>query len=335
MAKENLIRFDWAIKRLLRNKANYTVLEGFLSVLLNDDIKIINIKESESNQKSPDDKFNRVDLLAEDSRGELLIIEIQNNSEVDYLLRMLYGASKAVTEQLKKGDRYDKICKVYHINIIYFRLGDGEDYVYRGIADFRGIHRNNVLKLTKEQKQFFVKEHVEDLFPEYFILCVCDFDNVAKDSLDEWIYYLKNTEIPDNFTARGLKEAREQLLYDRLSEKEKRAYDHHLDQTRYEQNVIDDAYYSGHLEGKTEGRAEGLAVGEAIGLEKGEAIGFEKGEAIGLEKGEAIGLEKGLEKWRKNIVLNSQQAGLAIETISGITGLSQEEITNILKSETL
>ena len=299
MAKGSLIRFDWAIKRLLRNKADYTVLEGFLSVLLNEDIKIINIKESESNQEYADDKFNRVDMLAENSRGELLIIEMQNNSEVDYLLRMLYAASKTVTEQLKKGDRYGKICKVYHINILYFRLGDGEDYVYRGIADFRGIHRNNVLQLTDEQKKFFVKEHVEELFPEYYILCVCDFDNVAKDSLDEWIYYLKNTDIPDNFMARGLKEAKEQLLYDHLSEEEKRAYDHHLSQTRFEKNVVEDAYASG--------RFEGLAEGEAIGLEKGEAIGLEK------------------------VVLNSRQAGFSIETIATITRLTQEEILHILE----
>ena len=145
MTKGNLIRFDWAMKRLLRNKADYTVLEGFLSVLLEEDIKIINIKESESNQEHVDDKFNRVDILVENRAGELLIIEMQNNSEVDYLLRMLYGVSKTITEQLKKGDRYEKICKVYHINIVYFRLGDGKDYVYRGVADFRGIHHNNIL----------------------------------------------------------------------------------------------------------------------------------------------------------------------------------------------
>ena len=166
MAKGNFIRFDWAIKRLLRNKADFKVLEGFLSVLLDEDIKIINLKESESNQEHAEDKFNRVDILVENSSGELIIIEMQNNSEVDYLMRMLYGTSKVVVEQLKKGDRYGKICKIYHINIVYFRLGDGEDYVYRGIADFRGIHRNNVLKLTEDQKKFFVKEKVEELFPE-------------------------------------------------------------------------------------------------------------------------------------------------------------------------
>ena len=317
MTKGNLIRFDWAMKRLLRNKADYTVLEGFLSVLLNEDIKIINIKESESNQTHADDKFNRVDMLVENSSGELLIIEMQNNSEVDYLLRMLYGVSKTITEQMKKGDRYEKICKVYHINIVYFRLGDGEDYVYRGVADFRGIHRNNVLKLTEEQKKFFKKENIEGLYPEYYVLCVLDFDDLAKDGLDEWIYYLKNTEIPEHFTARGLKEARELLLYDNLPEEEKRAYDHHLYQARYEQNVVEDAYSSG------------LFDGETIGLEKGEAIGLEKGEAIGLEKGEAIGLGKGLVK----VVINSHHAGHSIEAIAAITGLTQEEIIHILECE--
>jgi len=302
MSNKNIIRFDWAMKRLLRNKADYAVLEGFLSVVLGEDIKIVTINDSESNQEHAEDKFNRVDILVENNNGELFIIEMQNNSEVDYLFRMLYGVSKAVTEQLKKGDRYSKIRKIYHINIVYFRLGDGEDYVYHGIADFRGIHKNNVLKLTEEQKKFFVKENVEDIFPEYYILCVRDFDDFAKNSLDEWIYYLKNTEIPDNFTARGLKEAREQLLYDNLSDEEKKAYDHHVNQTRYEQNVVEDAYESGHFDG------------EAIGLEKGEAIGLEKGEAKSLKK----------------VVINSNRAGYSIEDISAITGLTKEDIIRIL-----
>ena len=267
MAKNHLIRFDWAIKRLLRNKADYAVLEGFLSVLLNENIKILNIKESEGNREEPNDKINRVDIFVEDSKGEFMIIEVQNSYEVDYLLRMLYGVSKAVTEHLKKGGRYGTIRKIYHINIIYFPFGDGGDYVYHGITDFRGIHHNNQLILTEKQKEFFVREYVWEVLPEYYILCAQDFDKVAQDSLDEWIYYLKNTEIPDHFTAPGLKEAREQLQYDNMSQEEQIDYNHHLDQTRYEQNVIDDSFDLGLFEGKK----IGLKEGEAIGLEKGEA----------------------------------------------------------------
>ena len=62
--QDRYIRFDWAVKRLLRQKANFDVLEGFLTVLLGEEVKIIELLESESNQQSVDDKFNRVDIKA-------------------------------------------------------------------------------------------------------------------------------------------------------------------------------------------------------------------------------------------------------------------------------
>lgn len=52
----NYIRFDWAMRRLLRNKANFAVLEGFLTTLLRDRIKIQKLLESESNQEEEFDK---------------------------------------------------------------------------------------------------------------------------------------------------------------------------------------------------------------------------------------------------------------------------------------
>jgi len=58
-----LIRFDWAIKRMLRDKANFAVLEGFLSVLLKEKVTIEAILSSEANQETDDDKYNDVDIL--------------------------------------------------------------------------------------------------------------------------------------------------------------------------------------------------------------------------------------------------------------------------------
>ena len=78
---QNFIRFDWAIKKLLRDKANFVILEGFLTVVLNQKIKILQILESESNQEDENDKFNKVDLLVKNQQGELIIIEVQNNKE--------------------------------------------------------------------------------------------------------------------------------------------------------------------------------------------------------------------------------------------------------------
>ena len=48
--KDRYIRFDWAIKRLLRQKANFGVLEGFLTVFLGEKITIVELLESEGNQ---------------------------------------------------------------------------------------------------------------------------------------------------------------------------------------------------------------------------------------------------------------------------------------------
>ena len=168
---ENLIRFDWAMKRLLRDKSNYVVLEGFLSTLLEEDVHICKFLESESNQADASDKFNRADILAEDSKGELLIIEVQNNRELDYFHRILYGVSKTIAESIGLGDAYSKVRKVYSINIVYFDLGEGKDYVYHGKTDFRGLHNpNDILRLSVRQREIFVGKEAGDLFPEYYCL---------------------------------------------------------------------------------------------------------------------------------------------------------------------
>ena len=85
--------------------------------------------------------------MAENENGELCIIEVQNNRELTYFHRMLYGVSKAITEYIGLGSPYDKVRKVYSINIVYFELGQGKDYVYHGKTEFFGIHNNDKLNL--------------------------------------------------------------------------------------------------------------------------------------------------------------------------------------------
>lgn len=261
-----LIRFDWAMKRLLRNKADYCIVEGLLTVLLGRKITIKNLLESESNKETADDKFNRVDLLAEGEDGELMIFEIQNDRQLDYFHRMAYGTSKAIAEYMKEGMPYDKVRKVYSINIVYFSLGQGNDYAYRGTTQFVSMHDNKeVLRLSKVQQKVFNCETPADIFPEYYLLRVDKFDDVAKTPLDEWIDFLKNGQIPSTASAPGLKEARERLRIDSLSEQERRAYDYRMENLSYQASVIETGRYEGRLEGLAEGRAEGRAEGEATG----------------------------------------------------------------------
>ena len=60
-----LVSFDWAIKRLLRSKVNFDILEGFLSELLGYDIRILALLESESNRDYPGQKSNRLDQFSQ------------------------------------------------------------------------------------------------------------------------------------------------------------------------------------------------------------------------------------------------------------------------------
>ena len=112
---DKYVRFDWAMKRMLRDKANFAVLEGLLTVLLEEPIHILEILESEGNQQSEDDKFNRVDIKAKDSKDEIIIVEIQNTRELYYLERILYGVAKAITEHITLGQSYQAVKKIYSI----------------------------------------------------------------------------------------------------------------------------------------------------------------------------------------------------------------------------
>lgn len=251
--KRTYISFDWALKRLLRDKANFDVLEGFISTLLNTNIKIHKILESEGNKEHEDSKYNRVDLLAENTQGELLLIEVQGEPEFAYFQRMLFGTSKLVTEYIESGQNYDNIKKIYSINIVYFNLGQGQDVVYHGKTEFRGIHNNELLELSPFQKQRFNVDSVFQLYPEYYILKVNDFNRWSRIPLDQWLYFLSTSDIPDDADAPGLPEAREKLEIIRMTREERRAYDNYLLDRAILKNTMITAAGEGVIEGKQKG----------------------------------------------------------------------------------
>ena len=297
----NYIRFDWAMKRLLRDKANFAVLEGLITTLLGEKMTIQKLLESESNQESEYDKYNRVDILAENEKGELFIVEIQNNNEFAYFRRMLFGTSKLVTEYINRGEGYDKVRKIYSINIVYFTLGVGEDFVYHGKTEFRGIHNNELLRLSPFQRQTFKVSEVSQLYPEYYILKVNDFDKWSKVPLEQWIYFLNTGEIPEEATAPGLPEARERLKLDKLSKGELEAYYRHLDNVV----ILRDNIHTEREEGRAEGRAEGR------------------------EEGLAEGLAEGRVEERLNNARSMKILGVSFDIIRQVTGLSMEEIEKL------
>lgn len=303
--KDRYIRFDWAIKRLLRQKANFDVLEGFLTVFIGEEVKIVEILESEGNQQTPDDKFNRVDIKARNSKGEIILVEVQNTSELYYLERILYGVAKAITEHIHLGDTYKEVKKVYSISILYFDIGKGADYLYVGQNKFIGVHTNDQLVITAKEKGAFVQKSPAEIFPEYILVRVNEFDKVAVTPLEEWVAYLKSGVIKENTTAPGLQEARKKLQYYSMTDAERYAYDEHLNAVMIQNDVLGNA----REEGLAEGRAEGLTQGRAEGLAEGRAEG----------RAEA----------KKDIVKSMLSNGLSVEQAAKYSGLTVEEVESI------
>ena len=252
--QRRLISLDWAIKKLLRSKANFGILEGFLSELLFEDIKILEILESESNQELRDDKYNRVDLKVKNQKDEIIIIELQYATEYDYLQRILYGTSKVITEHIKVKEDYSSIVKVISVNILYFDLGIGKDYIYKGVTKFEGIHNHDELQLNDKQKELYKQENISKLYPEYYLIKVKNFNDIAKDNLDEWIYFLKNEEIKDEFNAKGIKEAKEKLDIMKLPKEKQIAYERYVEDLMYQNSLINSNYGAGKIEGIKEAK---------------------------------------------------------------------------------
>ena len=144
------------------------------------------------------------------------------------------------------------------------------------------------------QKQRFKVDAVSQLYPEYYILKVNDFNQVAKTPLEEWIYYLNTGNIPSDATAPGLEEARERLKLDSMTKDELSAYYRHLDNVVILRSNI-----------QTE-RMEGMEEGMEKGLKKGR--------------------EEGRLEANRNTVRNLKKLGATVEFISQATGLSKEEI---------
>lgn len=298
MGKDNYIRFDWAIKRLLRDKANFSVLEGLLTVLFNDKTTIVEILESESNQQHEDDKFNRVDVKAKNSKGEIILVEVQNTRELYYLERILYGTAKAITEHISLGKTYKEVKKIYSISILYFDLGKGSDYLYHGQNHFIGVHTKDELLITAKEEGAIVQKLPAEIFPEYFLIRVNEFNQVAKTPLEEWIQYLKTGDIAPDTTAPGLSEAREKLRYHDMSPEERHAYDEHVNAIMIQNDVLNTAKEEGLEEGRAEGRAEGRVEGE---------------------KKKAI-----------EVASNLKTMGLSTDMIMKAIGLTKEEVEGIL-----
>jgi hypothetical protein len=217
---------------LLRDKANYDVVEGFLNEFTGHLFKITDVLVNETNNKNRRNESEKVDILVEDDKGELILVEIQFIFSLEYFYRKLFGVSKTIVEQMVQSEQYPKIQKIYSIYTVYFDFGKGEDYVYTGKTVFEGLHNHDILDLPQNHRKIISEIEAGDLSPEYYFIKVDKFNDVITDMLDEWIYYLKHNQVKEEFKAKGLLKLSKVLDYDCLSREDKNDFDHTIDERR-------------------------------------------------------------------------------------------------------
>jgi predicted transposase/invertase (TIGR01784 family) len=283
MEERTIISFDYAIKYLLRDKADFGILSGFLTELLGREIVVVSIMESESNKADPKDKSNRVDLKARIDGGELAVFEFQFHQAVDFFGRVLYGVSKAIIEQVSAGDDIYGIKKVYSINIAYYDMGAERDYLFHGKFDgCKGVHYNN------EIIGFNAFDESEDIHPEYYLIMPKKFDGKMRSLFDEWVYVLQTSTVRDDFTAAGIAEAKVKLDLLRMSPDERKRYETYL----ANRSSVNSALYTSELKGHAKGLAEGMEKGKAEGLAEARMEIARNLKASGMDAGEIAQITK-------------------------------------------
>ncbi|MBF0423579.1 MAG: PD-(D/E)XK nuclease family transposase, partial [Magnetococcales bacterium] len=212
------------------------------------------------------DKYDRVDMKIRDGKGELILIELQYEREYDYLHWLVYGRARTITEHNNAGDTYSKVPKLVSISTLYFDPGLGNDDIYHGTTSFKGLHTNDELQLTEGLKDLFHRQRVADIFPEFHLLRVNRFDDMARNTLDEWIDFLKTGDMRNEYTARGLTKAKELPDVLNLPEAERQAYERYQDDLHFQASMVESTWGAGKLEG----RKERIQIGKVVGIRIGE-----------------------------------------------------------------
>jgi predicted transposase/invertase (TIGR01784 family) len=326
--EREIISFDYAIKNILRDKANFDILSGFLTELLNKPVSVQEILESEGNTSTIDGKVNRLDLKAKIDGGEIAVFEIQFFDQIDFLGKVLFNACKAVVEQVPSGDLFD-IKKVYSINIAYYGMSAKKEYFFvANLTEFKGVNFDEVIPFSQNlDPRSKVRK---DIHPEYFLILPKKFNETnekmkeaSRNKFDEWVYVLKHSSVKNDFTAAGIQAAGEKLDVMKMTPEQR---------AEYERNKITDMSQKSQLyTAELKGEKRGLKEGKKLGLEKGEKLGLEKGEKLGLEKGEKLGLEKEKEQ----TVIRGFHNRLSIDIIAEISALSPVHVLKILQKNGL
>jgi predicted transposase/invertase (TIGR01784 family) len=301
MNEKSLISFDYAIKYLLKDKGDYSIVEGFISALLKTigykDVKIIALLESESNKDDSKSKRSLADVIVEDEDKHKYIIEIERNVKDSFVHKSLFNSSRLIIDNLAQREDYTQIIKVFHISLLYFPVGSGNGAIYHGKTIIHEVETNEKLTVHMRHRETGKEFDACNIMPEYFYISVPLFNDRLEREIDDWLHVMKYDEVPESYHSSYMEQVAQKLSMLKMTPIEKVEYSHYCKKLYNDRDEL----FTARETGKEEGMAEGINVGMAEGRN--------------IEKIEIARRMRGL--------------GLDTATIILTTGLTKEEIEGL------
>lgn len=226
-----LISFDYAIKYLLKDKGDYSIVEGFISALLKTkgykDVKIVALLETESNKEDSKSKRSLADVIVEDLDHNKYIIEIERNVKDSFIHKSCFNTSRLIIDNLAQREDYTQIVKVFHISLLYFSIGSGAGTIYHGKTIIHEIETNERLSVHIKNQETDEVFDATDILPEYFYISVPQFNDRLEKEIDDWLYVMKHDKVPEVFHSPYMKQVAEKLSILKMSTEERENYSYY------------------------------------------------------------------------------------------------------------
>ena len=241
---------DVGFKRIFGQEINKDLLIDFLNALLEGErqVKDITFLDKEQLPVFEDDRKLIYDVYCTDENGEQFIVEMQNQSHLNFRSRTVYYLSQAIARQGEKGSRWMYDLKaVYGVFFLNFPMPGTKAHKLRMdiVLSDRDTHElfSDKMRYIFIELPSFAKEEDE---------CMNDFER--------WIYVLKNMDTLKRMPFRARKSVFEKLeevvTLSSLTRAEREKYDESLKTYRDRLAEMAFAQQEGREKGRAEGRAE-------------------------------------------------------------------------------
>jgi predicted transposase/invertase (TIGR01784 family) len=251
-----LVSFDYGIKYLLRDKGDYSIVEGFISALLKTkgykDIKIVALLESESNKEDSKSKRSLADLIVEDEDHHKYIIEIERNVKDSFIHKSLFNASRLIVDNLSQREDYTQILKVFHISLLYFPIGNGNGSIYHVKTIMHEVETNDKLSVHINNQKTSEMFDATDILPEYFYISVPLFNDRLEKEIDDWLHVMKYDEVPKNYHSPYMAQIADKLSILKMTQDERNSYSYYQKVLYNDRDELQAAEARGKSEGKVE-----------------------------------------------------------------------------------